>query len=134
MPAYYALIPGILVTASVVPRVLRALATSRWSSTTGRVLMRDIDETAEKYQPVLEYSYEANGSQYRGHRISFDLPMKPAASSTALQVFYKYSPGREVTVFFDPKRPHVSVLERGLTSQLLVPLIGGLLLIMVGLL
>ncbi len=77
MPAYYALIPGILVTASVVPRVLRALATSRWSSTTGRVLMRDIDETAEKYQPVL---------------------------------------------------------ERGLTSQLLVPLIGGLLLIMVGLL
>src|SRR2546426_5382443 len=99
-------------------RVATGLASLRWQATKGRVLARDIDDRSDKYQPTLEYSYEANGAQYRGHRISFDFNLRRNAAHAALLLFHKYRPGPEITVFFAPALHYRSVIERGVSAEL----------------
>ena len=118
------LIGGVVGIVSSSLRVATGLASLRWQATKGRVLARDIDDRYDKYQPALEYSYEASGAQYRGHRISFDFDLRRNAAHAALLLFHKYRPGQEITVFFDPARPYRSVIERGVSAQLLLALAG----------
>ena len=118
------LVAGMVATVASGLRVAAGLASLRWSATKGRVLARDIDDTSGKYQPVLEYSYEVNGAEYRGHRISFDFDLRRRSSSTALVLFHRYQPRQEVTVFFDPRARYRSVIERGVSGELLLSLLG----------
>jgi Protein of unknown function (DUF3592) len=123
---YAVFVAGTVAIISSSLRVAAGVASLRWSGTPGRVLARDVDDSAGKYQPVLEYSYEVNGVQYRGHRISFDFDLRRRSSSTALLLFHKYRPGQEITVFFDPQRPYRSVIERGVSTSLVLGLVGGI--------
>lgn len=107
-------------------RIAAGVASLSWSPTAGRVLARDIDDSGSKYQPVLEYSYEVHGIKYRGHRISFDFHLRRREWSTALLLFRKYPPGQDITVFVDLQRPYRSVVERGVSAQLVLSLLGGI--------
>jgi len=122
---YVVLAAGTLGTFWTGLRVAAGVASLRWSATTGRVLAREMDDEAGKYQPVFEYAYEVNGAQYRGCRFSFDFDLRRRSSSTALALFHKYRPGQEITVFFDPQRPYRAVIKRGVSGPLILSLVAG---------
>jgi hypothetical protein len=106
-------------------RIPRALMSTRWPTTEGLIVARDLDDAPGKYQPVCEYRYEVNGVQFRGSRISFAPALDPRAFERALVIFHRYPPDKRVTVYYDPHHPHRSVLEPGVTWPLAAQLVGG---------
>jgi hypothetical protein len=92
-------------------------------------MARDLDDAAEKYQPILEYRYEVDGVQRRGSRISFAPTFNRHAFERALVVFHRYPPGKAVTIYYDPRHPERSVIEPGLSWPLAMQFVGGLVLI-----
>jgi hypothetical protein len=123
---YVVLIGGLIAAVWSSLRIASGVASLRWPSTTGRVRARDIDDTGQRYQLILEYSYEVNGVPYRGRRISFDFPLGRKEFEAGTLLFYKYPPGKEITVYFDPQSPYRSVIERGVSWQLLLSLSVGI--------
>jgi hypothetical protein len=94
-----------------------------WPSTKGEMKesrMSVIEETSD-YPPYavihrthtleMRYRYEVDGKAYEGFRLSFasqEVPEKRVA-----QVTKRYGKGSTPMVFYDPKRPELSVLEAG---------------------
>jgi hypothetical protein len=96
-------------------------------------MARDLDDAADKYQPLFEYRYEVDGAPFRGSRISFAPTLNRRAFERALITFHRYPPGKAVTVYYDPAHPERSVLEPGFSWPLATQFFGGLLLIAVAL-
>jgi len=114
-------------------RIPRALASVRWPTTEGRVVARDLDDSPGRYEPVFEYRYQVSGAELRGDRISFAPAFDPRSSERALLMYHQYPPGKAVTVYYDPRRPHRSVLEPGLNWPLATQLLGGIGLVVLAL-
>ncbi len=96
---------------------LNARASSRWHSTTGRVVSHKIAVKAGKgssrHIPVILYSYRVDGTSYQSDRIAFDdLPNESYNKEETQKIFEQYPPGKEVTVYYDPANPSQSVLQR----------------------
>ena len=58
----------------------------------------------------VKYDYAVNGKRYVGHQVSWG-PRGGTAEPTYQELAEKYPPGRDVTVYYDPKRPATAVLE-----------------------
>ena len=100
----------------------RALACRNWPSTTGLIVSAErVKHTSQgprrqpgsiTYEAKLSYSYTVNGVPYEGRRVSFsDFAGTSGSSQAASARLARYSPGRPVTVYYQPRNPAVSVLE-----------------------
>ncbi len=69
----------------------------------------------EKFIPLVEYTYFVNGSEYRSNRVAFTVKEKFNVE-TASKVIEKLPVGKKVKVYYDPKSPASSVLQRGSLS------------------
>ena len=119
-----------------------AIDSSSWPSAEGTVIRknihrhksRDQDGRLEnRYKPEIEYIFTANGTQYRGDRVSigarsYESRAKAAAAVKHLQLH------ATCTVFYNPDGPRASTLETGLKSNQLLFVALGLMLIICGLL
>ena len=93
-----------------------------WPSTEGVVLTSGVktdlgksDDVEPKYEAAVTYRYAVDGYEYTGEKVSF-------AGQTFLKkgkadsLVTRYNKGKRVKVYYDPKTPHVSVLEPGTAS------------------
>ena len=78
------------------------------------------------YRPSVTYDYEYQGKKYRSRRIivaNINWPKKEAEEAVA-----RYPADSEVSVWVNPNRPNMAVLERGMVGKsrkyLLVSLVG----------
>jgi hypothetical protein len=89
-----------------------AMRTETWTETPGRILESHLSRRVGGLlcRPEVSYEYAAGGTRYVEHRISAasELPI----SANAWERLQMYSPGRRVSVFYDPKHPSRAVLER----------------------
>jgi hypothetical protein len=102
-----------------------ARRSSDWPSVRGRVVgaKRDTSSASSKsggtsYRLVLTYAYEVGGAHLEGHRVAFgDNLWGGSGSREAVdqQVSF-FHPGREVTVYYDPKDPSRCTLTRGIAN------------------
>lgn len=98
----------------------RALASSGWPATTGRIeaseVIRGTGGTAMPrspgYQARVTYSYVVAGTRYRSDRVSYRDDIAKSRAH-AEQIAARYPVGNEVTVTYDPDAPSTSVLEPG---------------------
>ena len=67
----------------------------------------------------VRYGYQVMGSEYQGDKIAFG-PKTGGACGKAMKVLSKYPKGGTVTVFYDPEKPSVAVLERNISKAFLV--------------
>ncbi len=58
----------------------------------------------------VKYEYEVGGKHCAGYRMCWG-PRGGTAEPTYQELGEKYPPGREVMVYYDPKRPAIAVLE-----------------------
>ncbi len=96
------------------------VAVANWSSTTGiitvasivRESQRDADsDISISYTPHVNYSYEALGQKLTGKRIAYK-NMISTTQKYAQTAIDAYPVGKTVTVYYDPRNPSDSVLER----------------------
>ncbi len=79
---------------------------SRWPTVPGKITSSWEVLDGER----IKYQYEVGGKHYTGHSVSLG-PRGGTAEPTFQELGEKYPPGREVTVYFDPKHPATAVLE-----------------------
>ena len=89
-----------------------------WPSVDGRIvssgLVRD-DDKSSQYARVL-YSYSVAGAPQTGSRIA----LAGGGERSARAAVDYYRPGNPVQVFYDPRKPSSSVLEREMSKNVLL--------------
>ena len=85
----------------------KARAMSHWPTVTGRIS----SSWAVLEGESIKYDYHVDGRTYVGHRVCWSPGGSSTADATAQELAEKYPPGRDVTVYYDPKHPSTAVLE-----------------------
>lgn len=92
-----------------------------WPSTTGTVTLaearksitRDSDgDERVSYYPHVEFTYQIGDQTYNGKRISFGGVVGKNNQAAVQQSLASYTPGSQVTVFYNPQDTSEAVLER----------------------
>lgn len=96
------------------PVWLRALASRRWSTTTGCITSSTLVagqglRTGPFLVPDIRYEHKVAGTRYESHTVQFSYTAYQPAETTA-----KYTVGKQVTVYYNPHSPKKAVLEPGI--------------------
>lgn len=118
----------------------KARATEQWPTAAGTITAARIDqerrttrtqgrtETHVTYKPVVEYTYDANGTRFQGGRLSPGGDMS-YDYNTAQRFLSKYQPGQPATVHYDPANPAQAVLETQAAGSMVLFVVGGIFLL-----
>ena len=106
----------------------RALATQTWSSTQGKVVASEVRSFTQwkdgvqrtLYTPGIVYSFTVSGREYTSDRYSLGAETGWGAARFAEKKVNEHPAGSPVTVYYDPKTPADSVLDRRLSGGWLV--------------
>ena len=114
-----------------------AMRSSRWPSAAGKILTAQIVPTSEgsHFLPHILYTYTVDGKEYSGMRVSFGELTSLARTEVKMaeETIRRYSPGKEVAVYFDPAAPDRCVLETGVGLSAYFPFGAGGLFFVLGL-
>src|SRR5574337_1111560 len=88
----------------------------KWPSTTGRILSSHVasssDNSGTTYSAAVTYEYSVDAQRYLSDRVSFS-SYSSSDSGHAQEICSRYPAGRIVTVYYNPHKPSMSVLEKG---------------------
>jgi Protein of unknown function (DUF3592) len=90
------------------------IVSRRWSSAPGRIMHSSVINRKGRYNLAnyyVRYEYEVRGRKYTGDRVRFGGAIN-ANPADARSTVFRYPKDREVIVFYHPRRPNVSTLER----------------------
>ncbi len=97
----------------------RAKRSQRWPVTGGIVYQSDVEKHTQvdpevlpstPFEPVVQYRYTVDGRHYSGKRIFFGTVS--TSLSAAREITSHYLPGMGIPVYYNPRNPAQSVLER----------------------
>lgn len=114
-------IPFILVGAWIMSYGVKGLwnaGTSKgWPTVPGKVISSKVAAVGQKggtvYSPDVRYSYTVDGTPHTSNHIRIG-GVNTGNPSPARHVVDRYPVGREVTVYYSPKKPTFAVLEPGI--------------------
>lgn len=115
---------GLLLLFDYVVSNLVAGASRFWPSVQGQIvlsqIMRSTDtsngHSSTTYEPKVQYTYTVNGIVYQGHRIGFGMTVS-GSREEAEQALKPYPVGAACMIYYGPKNPAVSVLERKVVNK-----------------
>jgi hypothetical protein len=97
----------------------RSRAALAWPSTAGRIVESRVEEKRlpgdrpdVRFAPRIAYEYAVDGRTYRSEQITFAGAFWTLAPQGAAAKVARYPAGKDVTVYYNPRRPAESVLER----------------------
>lgn len=113
-----------------------ALYTKTWQYALGTItrseLSEDLDSEGEKlYKFVIEYSYTLDGTEYKGKTIFIGDGFYTNDKSKVDEYLKKFVVFQRVSVYYNPKKPKMSVLEKGLNKYILRGFFIGILCILI---
>lgn len=102
----------------------QALATQAWTSTQGTVVTSEVRSFTEwkdgvqrtLYTPGIVYRFTVNGREYTSDRYSLGAETGWNRSGFAEKKVEEYPAGSAVTIYYNPKAPAESVLDRRLSG------------------
>ena len=106
-------------------QIVRLAASANWPTTTGEVTEARIDQetylgrgtTAERWRPVVTYTYTAGGETYTGSMLNLLADLSYPTREQAESAIAPYVPGTTVEVAYPPDAPQQGVLERRITTD-----------------
>lgn len=95
----------------------RIKAAENWKMTFGEIVESGARVVRQKrnsatYVPHVVYTYEVSGQDYRSNRVHFGFEPPASIRSWVEAVAAPYPVGKRVNVYYDPKNPAESVLEK----------------------
>ena len=103
-----------------------------YEKTSGTIVSYEVQDDYDSIDISIEYKYHANGKEYFGHRIYFsDRTTKTDQEVSRLLSLYG-EVGKPIQVFYDPKDPTLSILEKGFRIGALFPIFMAFILIWSG--
>lgn len=99
-----------------------------WPSTPGRIFSSHIasfqDKDGTTYGAAVTYEYFVNAQRYFSERVSFG-DYSSSGSGHAHEVLSRYPADKIVTIYYNPLKPSMSVLEPGAGGGAFIPLVVG---------
>lgn len=102
--------------------LVKALQSKRWPFVEGEIKKVMVygkkEDQTESYNVDLTYTYEVEGQKFTNHQIKLDFVHGTRTfipKIFAMMKVEKYQEGKKVNVFYDPRNPNESILERGLS-------------------
>jgi len=94
-----------------------------WPSTPGRIFSSHIASSHDKttYSAAVTYEYYINAQRYFSDRVSFG-DYSSSGSGHAHEVLSRYPADKIVTIYYNPLKPSMSVLEPGAGGGAFIPL------------
>jgi hypothetical protein len=96
----------------------REAAAASWASVEGEITGSEVRRTRDTdgeggftYDPLVTYRYIVGGETLTGSRLNFSAA-RHQFPKKAEEAVARYPAGTRVTVYYDPAKPHDSVLER----------------------
>ncbi len=103
---------GIFGIASGIVASAKSFRMRRWRAAPGRVTSSDIDPgTLSAPRWEIEYEYTVDGRAYIGDRVAL-AQRRRHGYEDAMEQLRRYPQGQSVEVFYDPRDPAQSVLEK----------------------
>ncbi len=125
LPLVFLWVGGYMVIYSLVDSA-RARRSFAWPSVMGTVLtslvFKDESDTSGYFRPTyradISYEYDVHGSRYVSNRVLFgDRTGSSWGKRKAERLVARYQPKQRVDVYYDRKKPKVSVLEKPSTNS-----------------
>jgi Protein of unknown function (DUF3592) len=134
IPAAIVFVVSSFFTLSAVWDLIDGVRSYEWPSVEGRTVDHAVSFGASKYPVddalVFAYAYTVDGVQYQGVR--FDYAGRNSMRRSR-ELLSEYQVGSRVRVYYDPQRPDRAVLEPGISTWTVVPvLVGGLVALISG--
>lgn len=97
-----------------------ARASASWPTAEGRVTKSEVtystdSDNGDSYSPKITYSYKVNNTNFINSTIKFG-ENSYSSRNKANGIAAGYPVGKNVTVYYDPKKPERSVLEPGVSG------------------
>jgi hypothetical protein len=90
-----------------------------WPQVQGKVrsakVAKDTGGEAASYSAEIKYAYEVDGVGYESDRVHFG--GGSSSQQAASDMVFKYRIGHDVSVYYDPDDPSISVLDRKMVGQ-----------------
>ena len=87
-----------------------------WPAAEGRIVSSVLEQGCgnggRQSLPKIVYTYRARGLPHEGHRIALDTDFC-GWSKAGMEIVQAYPPGKDVTVYYNPRAPRESVLRQG---------------------
>ncbi|MGB8980394.1 MAG: DUF3592 domain-containing protein [Anaerolineales bacterium] len=119
---------GLILIYTYFRNLARVRDSAGWPTSQGTVVESRVREstsqdqdgfTSTSYFPEVRYLYHVLGSEYEGNMITFG-SQSGGAQNKVVEVINRYPTGSTVTVYYDPEKPSMAVLERSVSKGLLV--------------
>jgi len=101
--------------------LVKALKSKKWPYVEGEIkkvmVYRKDEDKSVSYNVDVTYTYEVEGQKYTNHQIKLDFVHGTRTfvpKIFAMMKVEKYEEGNKINVFYDPRNPNESILERGL--------------------
>lgn len=124
---------GVVMLVIGVTGLRRAVASTEWPTTQGEILSSEVERVrrddhdrgpSTTFHARIRYGYSVGGEPYTGDRVGIG-DYGTNTNHHARSVVRRYPVGSHVTVYYDPDRPRIALLEPGVrASAFIVPGIG----------
>lgn len=103
--------------------LLEALASRRWATTGGVVVVSSLQQSRDSeggftYRSEVSYRYTVNGAEFVSSRARFGDGLSFSWSAPAVRTVRRYPTGAAVVVHYDPDEPDHAVLEPGVSGYI----------------
>ena len=133
---------GLVLTVRILIAWSKVKASESWPKTMGVVLESTVQSEWTKagnnriyvVSPKVVYEYEVGGRKFRSSQLAME-EINTADESVARMKAEKYPVGRQVEVYYDPRKPDTAALQTGDPSKGILPSIlvaVGLILVAIG--
>jgi hypothetical protein len=116
---------GIAIFVWDVEKLRQARDSQNWPRVEGRVIFSTVDHSKDETKPHVEYTYTVAGALYTSRQISFDLFDDPGGRGLPESIVARYPVEKEGTVYYKPDEAGIAILEPGIYSPFLMPLVFG---------
>jgi hypothetical protein len=106
------------VLAMLIVRANRTVQASKdWPMTEGRILSSGVSKHTHSsrityHTPLISYEYKVNGKLHKSRRIRVSAGMGYGSAKMAQAIVERYPEGSTQSVYYDPAKPEMAVLER----------------------
>jgi len=116
----------------------KGLQSKDWHTTQGEIISSEVetfrfdDESNKTYRAGISFKYMISGKEYISSRVFFGDKLQLNLKGKALKLVYKYPVRSRVEVFYNPDNVEESVLEKGISSNIIILLIIGIVMALLG--